>query len=175
LPNEFLVLFVGRAIPAKGVDILLDSIPLFNKKIKVLIISTSGPYVDLIRQAALKNPNILFINGCNYSNLPSYYAAADLFIAPSRSEDAPRTIVEALACGTPAVGTRIGGIPSVLTDKIGKLVNLNSIDIADSINYIYSHPAIYKSMKDNCRVYALNKFSIKNAELFSNIYLKLTE
>ena len=50
------------------------------------------------------------------------YSAADIFVCPSRADNLPNTILEGLACGTPAIGSNIGGIPDmVIPDKTGWL------------------------------------------------------
>ncbi len=45
------------------------------------------------------------------------YRAADVFVLPSLSENLPNTIMEAMACGTPCVGFRVGGIPEMIEHK----------------------------------------------------------
>lgn len=46
------------------------------------------------------------------------YVAADVFVLPSLSENLPNTIMEAMACGTPSVAFRVGGIPEMITDGV---------------------------------------------------------
>ena len=54
--------------------------------------------------------------------LAPYFGAADIACVPSHMEGVPNAALEALACGIPVVGTRVGGIPEVLTDATGRLV-----------------------------------------------------
>ena len=57
------------------------------------------------------------------AELGRYYAGADLLVLPSVSETSPLVILEAMACGTPVVASRVGGIPAVVEDwKTGFLV-----------------------------------------------------
>jgi glycosyltransferase involved in cell wall biosynthesis len=51
------------------------------------------------------------------------YSAADLFIIPSLEDNLPNTVLESLSCGTPVIGSRVGGIPDVVQDGVnGRLV-----------------------------------------------------
>ena len=56
-----------------------------------------------------------------------YYNAADLFVLPSLSEGNPTVMFEALACGTPFIGTPVGGVPEVVdSDDYGLLARAGS-------------------------------------------------
>lgn len=64
------------------------------------------------------------------------YRAADLFVLPSKSENLPYTIMEALSCGTPAVAFHIGGIPELITHRQNGYL-AKPYDTADLANGIY--------------------------------------
>jgi glycosyltransferase involved in cell wall biosynthesis len=46
-------------------------------------------------------------------DLPDWYRAADVFVLPSHSEGVPNVLLEATACGTPCVASRVGGVPEI--------------------------------------------------------------
>lgn len=91
------------------------------------------------------------------ARLVEIYNAADVFVLPSLSENLPNTIMEAMACGTPAVGFRIGGIPEEIDNRENGYVAeyKNCYDLANGIKWILeeadtevlSHNAIKKVQK----------------------------
>lgn len=74
-----------------------------------------------------------FVN--DTETLVSLYNAADAFVLPSLQDNLPNTVVESLACGTPVVGFRIGGVPEmVIHGKTGYLAEpKNSLSLANGI------------------------------------------
>jgi glycosyltransferase involved in cell wall biosynthesis len=56
------------------------------------------------------------------SNLADIYAAADIFVASSKEDNLPNTVMEALAVGVPVVGSRVGGIPDMVEHEVNGLL-----------------------------------------------------
>lgn len=172
LPRIFTVLFVARAIRIKGADLLLEVAKrMRNEKIIFVFISRDGPMVKILKRAQMRMKNIIFIEGVKYDLLPYYYAAADVFVIPSKySENAARTIVEAIASGTPVIGSNIGAIPSLINGTVGILVKPEIQELEEAIRRLWNNKRILKKLTANCRPYALQKFSPKNAEVILNCY-----
>lgn len=170
LPNKFTVLFVGRAIEVKGLDIIIDVAKKAPKEINFVFISTAGPLIGMLEDVSKKLENVTFINGVEYSKLPRYYAAADVFVVPSRMEDAPRTAVEAIACGTPVIASNVGGIPSVVNDQIGKLVEPDPEEFKIAILDLYKNRNKLIQLTKRCRPYAEKKYSSRNGQVFIESY-----
>lgn len=171
-PKVFTVLFVARAIKIKGADLLLGVAErMENEEAIFVFISRDGPMVKVLKKAREKMKNIIFVEGVDYMELPGYYAAADVFVIPSRySENAARTVVEAIACGTPVIGTNLGAIPSLLDDSIGILVEPEVKDIEKAIRKLFNNRGMLKNLTDQCRPYAEKKFSDDNAQTILEVY-----
>lgn len=166
--NKFVVLFVGRLIKVKGIQILFD-IARKLKKISFVIIG-SGPLAKEIKLKSKFFNNIYFLGKVNNSKLSVYYSGSDLLLIPSRimdldyQEGIPRVMIEALYCGLPVISTKSGGISDIFNNKIGRLVG-NENSIKNAILEFYNNRKLRKQIAGNCRRYALELFSIRNAKI----------
>jgi len=87
-----------------------------------------------------------------------------LLLFPSRMEGLPLAIIEAAACGLPAVATNTSSMPeAVLDGETGKLCALDSIkSFVDAITDLAENPTVLNHMAENSRILAEEKFSAKN-------------
>ena len=88
------------------------------------------------------------------------YAAADVFVLPSLEDNLPQTGVESIACGTPVVAFRTGGIPDyVIPNETGLLAKCgDSRDLARQLVWILSHSDARERMAFGARQYAEREF-----------------
>lgn len=155
--KDFIVLFVGRLVSEKGVYQLVEAARFWNPKIKLQVIG-EGPLKTII-------PDNQFIGKVDQADLPKYYQQASLTIIPSVHEEGfGRVILESLACGTPVVGSNRGAIPEALNSSVGKLIDITPEEIKKTVEYFYDHPKELAKLKSNTRKYALDHFSVKNAQ-----------
>jgi glycosyltransferase involved in cell wall biosynthesis len=124
--DAFVVAGVGRLVPIKGFDILVDALPAIAARVpsaRALLIGDGEERAALeARAAALGVRERLSITGA-LSDVEGALAAADVLAAPSRNEGMGRVLVEAMALGLPVVGAMVGGIPDVIVDgECGRLV-----------------------------------------------------
>jgi starch synthase len=122
-----LVLMTGRLSPQKGVDLLLDAIPLVRSAIpetKFLLFLLPSNDSDLTKttlERARKYPdNTRVILGRHPSIYLLSYLAADVYAMPSRSEPFGISALEAMITGNPVVGTSVGGITETVVDLSAK-------------------------------------------------------
>ena len=133
--DEFIILYVGRIEKGKGVLELIKAYKKSGVKGKLLIVGSSWfasnkktKYIKTLENEA-KNirDRIIFTGYITHEEIPEYYAAADVLIAPSQYlESAGLVILEAQASGLPVIISDIGGMPeyvngrSVLKVRTGK-------------------------------------------------------
>jgi glycosyltransferase involved in cell wall biosynthesis len=98
------------------------------------VVVGDGPALESLRQ---RFPDALFLGRRTGSALASYYAGADVFVFPSRTDTFGLVIVEALACGTPVAAFPVPGPVDIVTEKCGAL----SEDLARAIDAaLYCEP-----------------------------------
>ena len=132
LGPEPTMLYVGRIDPVKGIDFLLDGFTRLHERWQgdvaprlllvggTLIDGELGPDLTALRDAAAARgvaERITFCGPQPHDALPTYYAATDLTVVPSRYESFGLVAVESMACGTPVVASRAGGLAYTIEDE----------------------------------------------------------
>lgn len=160
--GQFVVFFLGRLVPEKGIPELLRAVKLFKKGIR-LVIAGSGPL-----ESAAKN---YYIGRVSQDQLPIYYNAADLVIVPSTHEEGfGRIIIESLACGTPIIAANRGAIPEAMDDSVGKLIFITPENIATAVNDFFLHRDQLITRTNKSRVLAERRYSETNIEPIMSSY-----
>ena len=122
------ILFVGRLIWKKGVDILIDALSgLCPRWDLQLVVAGDGPEKARLQmqvQRAGLGEHVRFVGFQQPRDLPQWYCAADVFVLPSRTEPWGVVVLEALASGVPVVVTeKVGCHPDVVTHpRVGQVV-----------------------------------------------------
>ncbi len=123
------MLFVGRLHEVKGLDVLFDALTLLEQDPDTrgrwrLDLVGDGPMRQRLAQMAQAGgfaSRLRFVGYLPRRQVAEAMRNADLFVLPSRWENMPCVLLEALACGLPAVASRVGGIPEVLDPAVGIL------------------------------------------------------
>jgi glycosyltransferase involved in cell wall biosynthesis len=127
LPSDIpLILFVGGLRPVKAIDVLIDACArLAGRAEFTCLIAGDGPLRLRLEQQAQAlgiSSRIRFLGAVANDQLPDWYRAASVFALPSHSEGVPNVLLEAAACGTPFVASRVGGIPEIAHLGTSRLV-----------------------------------------------------
>jgi D-inositol-3-phosphate glycosyltransferase len=130
-----MLLSVGRMDPIKGTDLLLESVARMRTPAVLVLIGgdpQGDPELDRLRARADElgiGERVRLPGAVPQDGLPGYYQAADALVVASRYESFGLVAVEALACGTPVVAAKVGGLPSIVRDgENGVLVPWRSPD-----------------------------------------------
>jgi D-inositol-3-phosphate glycosyltransferase len=129
LDGRPLVLYVGRLEPIKGLDILFDamgSLRAGGLPVELLVVggdtdeSRMGYEVQLRQglQARALGASVHFLGPQAQDVLREYYVAADVTVLPSYYESFGMVALEAMACASPVVGTRVGGLTTTVRDGV---------------------------------------------------------
>jgi glycosyltransferase involved in cell wall biosynthesis len=126
LVDRKVILFVGaltRWHSYKGVDVLFKAFKIVSEKdaeARLMVVGGGNMtefYKNITRDLGLSS-KVVFAGRVDDEVLPQYYAACDLGVLPSKdsSEGFGLVLLEAMACGKPVIGSRVGGIPEVIED-----------------------------------------------------------
>lgn len=163
---------IGKLVKRKGVNYLVDACSILkDKKIDFkLIIVGKGPEEESLKEQ-IKNlaleKNITLIPSVPHKELVNYYNDADVFVLASVTDWKGETeafgvvFAEALACKTPVIGTRTGGIPDVVIDnKTGLLVDeKDPKQLADALIRILKNEKLAKKLADQGYKYVHDNFT----------------
>ena len=158
------VLFVGKLTPIKGVDMLLNSAYTYKDKNVLTVIAGDGEEKDKLLRVKedLGLNNVYFIGNRHQSELQKLYNIADVSVVPSRKEAFGFVAVEALACGTPVIGSDQGEIPRFLNEDTGILIETgNQEQFTRALHRIIDGEVIYN--REKIALYAKNNYALDNS------------
>jgi glycosyltransferase involved in cell wall biosynthesis len=165
LPQEDrIVLFLTDSIVTrrKGFALLAEALNGLEDVPNVLLLSLGN------NPAVLENPPIVESTPHRHLDfldddflLSTIYSAADLFVIPSLQENLPQTTLEAMSCGTPAVGFDVGGIPDLVRPGVtGELATVGDAgSLGNAIRSMLTSPEELKEMSANCRRIVLEEYA----------------
>jgi len=158
--------FVGRMASEKGIIDFVHAIPLAAEQVADVKFSIvgSGPLSAWVneqcnRMSTERGIDITLTNWVE-TGLADYYNELKLFVLPSNFDAFPTSILEAMACGTPVLATRVGAIPDVITDEgTGFLLESTAPErIAQRITMILNYREIER-VADNAEGLIKQKFT----------------
>jgi len=148
------LLFLSNLIKGKGILLLIDAAAILKEQGYAFHLRVAGPeseitYNDLRALISAKQiTDVITLAGPKY-DVEKYeeFRKADIFILPSDYETFGLVLLEAMQFGVPCIAGNVGGIPDVLGDGRGILLNeLNAATLAGAIAYLIDHPQERQSM-----------------------------
>jgi glycosyltransferase involved in cell wall biosynthesis len=166
VPKKNQIIFVGRGTVPKGLDLLLDAADQINANI-LLVLQKIDP--DLLGMAKLKTNVILKINATP-QELIKLYSQSKVFVLPSRDEEQPLSVLEAMACGLPVIVSKKAASNIVKNSENGYILNsLSAINLSNACNKLLLNKN-FENYKNN-RKCVENNFSIDNQRKLIERYI----
>ncbi len=171
--DKFVLLTVRNLVPRMGLENLIKAMALVQNRVNNIYLVIGGEGIlrrklqELIKELNLESS----VNLCGFvseDHLPLYYQMADFFILPTVAlEGFGLVTVEAMACGTPVLGTPVGGTKEILSKFnstfLFKDTSPESIAglILDEYTYYKNNPGEYKQLSQECRSFVEKNYSWK--------------
>ncbi|WP_434555444.1 glycosyltransferase family 4 protein [Prochlorothrix hollandica] len=172
------LLYTGRLANAKGLPILIQSLPLLlaqDPQVHLTIIGDGSDRSALEAQVNALNlgSNVAFVGYKSQDEVRDYLQQADIFVLPSFAEGVPVSLMEAMAAGLPVVTTAIAGIGELVEDgHSGYLVKPGDpVGLAAKIWTLMADPAQRQRLGDNGRQQVTAEFNLhREADKLSQIF-----
>ncbi len=163
--------YVGRLDREKGLETLIRAFALLPRSDTSFLLLIAGKTVlqgeeykksleELVTDLGIEK-YVSFLG--HVSNTTSVYQVSDVTVLASRwSEPFPRAIIESMACGTPVIASRTGGIPEFLTGAFqsGLFESENERDLADTLIQTLNWRDRDPQLGERCREHVLSKFPL---------------
>jgi glycosyltransferase involved in cell wall biosynthesis len=142
------VIFVGTLSNRKGADLLAEAIPLILKRNKNIVFYFIGrdtffikknifmkKYIEKVCQANDCLENVMFFEHLSYQELESIYRVSDILVAPSRYDNSPYSVIEAMKYSIPVIINKFGGSKEYVDHDVNGIVlsSNNSKNIAKAV------------------------------------------
>jgi glycosyltransferase involved in cell wall biosynthesis len=176
--DKRLVLFVSQRVTNqnKGMSYLVEACRIFNSRHpetrdNTALVILGGHAEEVTAQFDMPVYPLGYVN--DTKRIVDIYNAADLFVLPSLSENLPNTIMEAMACGVPCVGFKVGGIPEEIDHlKNGYVAEYkNADDLARGIRWILDEANLQElsahAIGKVASTYSQQRVALKYIEVYS--------
>lgn len=179
-PRTPIIAFLGLIGQRRGTDVLIEALAMLARRNVPFraVIAGNGAVEEAIAQAKALNiiDRLDFPGWIGEAEADAVLNAADIFVLPSRAENQPVSILEAMARGVPVVATRVGAIPEQIDDGTsGLLVNPGEAEpLAEALERLILSPDAHAAMGAAGQVRFASDFSVAAcARRFADVYRSL--
>lgn len=158
--------YVGRLVEEKGIDTLLWALSEMNASVRLRLVG-DGPAKSRLQVLARElgvDDQIVFMPPMPHESLEAFYHEIDALVLPSRTTDRwqeqfGRVLIEAMACGTPVIGSDCGAIPEVIGEQGLVFAQNNSGQLAEQIELLANDQSLQRRFSLHGRVRVEQNFS----------------
>lgn len=177
--DKVVILNVGRHIPRKRIDVLLNAVRNLDKKLHeeiLVILVGSGPETPFLRAFAERNglSHIVKFVG-RVSDVWLYYSASDIFVLSSNEESAPMVLLEAAIMGNVIVTTRVGDYAFIMKNGVDGIIfepgDVNAL--ASILERLVTDRNLRLTLSRNAKLFASKFTAEEMARKTLSIYQKL--
>ena len=176
--DKKIILFVSQKVTdvRKGMDYFVEALEKFvasspETRENTVVAILGGHAEDVAERIPLKAFPLGYVS--EEKRIVNIYNAADVFVLPSLEDNLPNTIMEAMACGVPCVGFKVGGIPEMIDHmRNGYVAKFrDSDDLAKGMQWVLTDSDI-GNLSDNClkkvvASYSQHSVAIKYIEVYN--------
>jgi glycosyltransferase involved in cell wall biosynthesis len=161
--------FCGRLDEDKGVLDLIEAVRVVRTRVPhkvTLALLGSGALSSHVRRIAGREGWLRVTDAVDHPGVPDFLRSLDIFAFPSKAapdheEHDAHTLIEAMACGLPCIGTDVGRIPEILKVDCGVLIRRHSSEaLADALEALICRPQWRASLGERARSMVGRNFSL---------------
>ncbi len=154
------ICFIGRLEQQKNLFALLDAID--GLEVELIIVGSGRLRARLEAHASRMGLRVRFLGNLPHEELPELLTSAQMFVLPSLFEGHPKTLLEAMACGCPVVGTDVLGIRELIRHReTGLLCGTSPSDLRTSILELKRGAELRERLSRNAREYICAEFALE--------------
>lgn len=189
-PTKKTVLQLGRMVPRKGIDNVIQSMAIVKETmpdVQLVVVGGEHECLDIhsdkeyrrlteLTEALQLGDTVAFAGRKSRDQLRYYYSAADVFVSTPWYEPFGITPLEAMACGTPVIGSQVGGIQySVADGKTGFLVPpKDPVALAEKLLTLLNDVNLREKMRQNALEWVNKHFTWENvAKQMDEVYAQI--
>ncbi len=165
--DAWIIAFVGRLHPVKGLDLLVDvaasfqDVKIQGRPVEFCIVGPDDGAGESTREAIAERnlSNVSVLGYVSEDEKNAALSAADVYVLPSRGEGQPMSVLEACAVGTPVVISEHCSLPSVREAGAGQIVQADTESVYDALRDMLCDNSVRQQMSTNAEELVATEFS----------------
>jgi len=156
------IIFVGRLDREKNLVNLIDAVKNLDTE---LVLIGEGPHEDILKTKVESEriDNVSFLGVIPNERLPLELSRSEIFVLVSIYEGNPKTLLEAMSCGLPVIGTDVRGIKEVINhEKNGYLCDTSAESMKEAITDVLKNDELRERMGRYARETIVEHYSVKS-------------